>query len=397
MPRRVKGPDGTIHDFPDDATDSEISAALEAIPSANAKQAPRARTWTDTAVDLLPAAGGMAGGLIGTALGTLPGAVGGATVGGALGESARQGINTLRGVNAPKSFGEAAGNVVEEGALQGGTELIGGGIAAGMRPIARSLMQSSLKPSVTMSAEALKRNPTAALPVVQTMLDEGINVSPSGLRKLNRLISSTNEEIKDAVSGIDASINPYGVVRRLAPVMEAEKLALGNEGQQAVAKVGREFYERHGKEFIPIQKAQDIKIKGYQDLTDAAYGQITGAEKTAKKVLLRGLKEDIASEAELAGRPISELNAREGKLLDLRGPLARRVAQTGNMNPQGLAGLAVQRPLTWLTMMADRSPAFKSALARGLYSSAGKAAGVNPNVIRAAVAAVASSEDEEGQ
>lgn len=38
---------GVIHSFPDDATDTEISAALGAIPEDNAKDAPRASTWSD--------------------------------------------------------------------------------------------------------------------------------------------------------------------------------------------------------------------------------------------------------------------------------------------------------------------------------------------------------------
>lgn len=46
MPRRVRA-NGVIHNFPDDATDAEISAALGAIPEDNAKAAPKARTWAE--------------------------------------------------------------------------------------------------------------------------------------------------------------------------------------------------------------------------------------------------------------------------------------------------------------------------------------------------------------
>lgn len=38
--------DGASQQFPADATDAEISAALNAIPSANAPMAPKARTWS---------------------------------------------------------------------------------------------------------------------------------------------------------------------------------------------------------------------------------------------------------------------------------------------------------------------------------------------------------------
>ncbi len=45
MPRIVNF-EGKTQSFPDDATDAEISAALNAIPAANAEHAPQAKTWT---------------------------------------------------------------------------------------------------------------------------------------------------------------------------------------------------------------------------------------------------------------------------------------------------------------------------------------------------------------
>src|SRR5262245_5548658 len=47
MPRIVKGPDGKVHSFPDEATDAMISAALGAVPEANKASAPKAQTWSD--------------------------------------------------------------------------------------------------------------------------------------------------------------------------------------------------------------------------------------------------------------------------------------------------------------------------------------------------------------
>lgn len=47
MPRRVKGPDGTIHSFPDTATDQQISAALKAIPKVNVPATSKVPTWSD--------------------------------------------------------------------------------------------------------------------------------------------------------------------------------------------------------------------------------------------------------------------------------------------------------------------------------------------------------------
>lgn len=47
MPRLVKI-NGVTHSFPDDATDAEISSALGAIPEDNAKDAPKAKTWSES-------------------------------------------------------------------------------------------------------------------------------------------------------------------------------------------------------------------------------------------------------------------------------------------------------------------------------------------------------------
>lgn len=74
MPRLVTF-EGKLQSFPDDATDAEISAALKAIPASNAAEVPKARTWTETAAEYLPLAGGIAGSMAG---GTIGAAVGGA-------------------------------------------------------------------------------------------------------------------------------------------------------------------------------------------------------------------------------------------------------------------------------------------------------------------------------
>lgn len=64
MPRRIKGPDGTIHSFPDNATDQQISAALKAIPEVN-KPSPAAKipTWSD-ALGLNTPSDSMMGGFV---------------------------------------------------------------------------------------------------------------------------------------------------------------------------------------------------------------------------------------------------------------------------------------------------------------------------------------------
>ena len=71
--RLVQGPDGIVHSFPADATDEEISEALNAGPRPVDAQPTQRRSWIEHAVEALPmiggTLGGVAGGIGGTAFG----------------------------------------------------------------------------------------------------------------------------------------------------------------------------------------------------------------------------------------------------------------------------------------------------------------------------------------
>lgn len=404
MPRRIKGPDGKIYDFPDDVKDTEISSFLEAIPEANAKMMPpqaRSRTWTDTAVESLPTVGGMVGGIAGAlsggipsmGVGAVPAGIAGATVGGGMGEAARQAIQRLRGQPTAGSVSALAEDVAVQGALQGGAEMVGGAAGRLMKPVGERLMQSALKPGWA----ALKKRPGGVPPAVTAMLEQGINVTQGGYAKLEKLLESTQDEIKQAVASIPTELNPFKVTARLGPVAAREAADIAPKaGLEDISRIGQEFLEAHGGTPISPSLAQEMKIKGYQKIRKS-YGQMGSAEVEARKAVLRGLKEDLATEAEKAGRPISALNIKEGGLIEAAEQLGRRVGYAANRDPGGLATLAIQRPITFLSVLMDRSPAVKSMLARGLYSSAGRASQVSPQLIRAAVQAVAETPDEEGQ
>lgn len=113
--------EGKPNVFPADFTEAEISAALGAIPAANAAAAPKAKTWTwaDAAVNAIPAVagtagaviGGMGGSVLGMGVGGVPGAAGGAAVGTAGGEALKQLVNRARGAEAPTTMGQAASQI----------------------------------------------------------------------------------------------------------------------------------------------------------------------------------------------------------------------------------------------------------------------------------------------
>lgn len=157
MPRVVVI-DGKRQSFPDDATDQEISAALGAIPAANAEHAPKARTWTDTAVDALPAAlgtagavlGGMGGAAFGMGFGGVPGAAGGATLGTGAGEAAKQLINRLRGADAPATRTDAAMEIGVPALEAGVSTAVLGGAAKLVPAASRAMLKGAVKAAGTV-------------------------------------------------------------------------------------------------------------------------------------------------------------------------------------------------------------------------------------------------------
>lgn len=394
MPRAVKGPDGVLHSFPDDATDAEISSALGAVPQANTKAAPKARTWTDVAVDALPAIGGAAGGIIGGIGGTafgmgvggVPGAVGGAALGGGAGEAARQLINRVRGADAPATSTEAAQKIGTQSAIQGGAEAAGLGIGAVTSAAGKRLMQSAVKPSTAL----LENYNTSAPKLVKTLLDEGVNVTQGGVEKLDALLTAKNAEIANAIASSPAEVSALKVAGRLNSTAKTMLNQVNPEADlAAVSDVGQQFlnHPRLTGPTMSVADAQALKQGTYRQLA-GKYGELSSASNEAQKALARGLKEEIAS----AVPGVAQLNAEDSALMAAREAVGRRVALSGNRDPVGFAWVA-QHPATFLAAILDRSPAVKSMVARGMYSSAGAAAKVAPQLIRAAVAALASSDE----
>lgn len=400
--------------FPDDATDQEISAALEAIPASNAPKSSKARTWTDTTIDFLPAVGGMAGGIIGGIGGTVlgmgvggaPGAVGGAALGGATGEAAKELINRARGAQAPATSTQAAQAIGSNALNQAGMEATGAAVAPLVKPALQGagkwLMQSAMKPGVGLLSRAPE---DVTPPVIKTLLKEGISVTPYGAQKLGRIITASNQEIKDALAAVPISVNPYKVAGRVVDTAKKFATQVNPDADvAAVEQVGAQFLKNRGGAMIPGQVAQDLKTGTYRVLRDK-YGELSSAATEGEKALARGLKEEIASEFAKTGVgtrgtlglpggvDITAANAREGRAIEALAPLMRRLGIDANKNPGGIGVLAIERPATFLAWLIDRSPAVKSMLANGLYKSASHASGIPQNLIRLAVQSAATSDE----
>lgn len=342
----------------------------------------------------LPTVEAAAGGAIGT-IGGIGGRIAGATLGGAAGEAHRQLGNRMVGNPAPATSGEAGIDIGKQAAMQGGAQVLGEGVTAGLAKAGPMLMTSALKPAYAQTEKAIK---SVELPrVVKTLLDEGVNVTQKGIGKINGLLSATNAEIKDIIANSNAMVYPEAVAARADDVIARAGQQVAPTGDVAAATgVVDEFMRVHGgapnlpAKPIPVQTAQELKQGTYRALGNRAYGETKGAALEAEKGLARGLKEGI----EAAHPEVGPKNAREGALIEAKDAIAKRVAQAANRDPGGL-GWVAENPKSFVAFLLARSPAVKSMLARGLYQSASRASGIPENVIRLGMHALAGSEGDE--
>jgi hypothetical protein len=257
-----------------------------------------------------------------------------------------------------------------------------------MRLAAPRLMQSAVKPTLATLRDVAKG---AAVPrVVTTLLDEGVNVTAGGLQKLQGLLGASQHELRTLLANAEAGgapgINPYAVAGRLGDTARrAAQQVNPARDVAAVTRVGNEFLGEYGGRLLPLAEANAVKAGTYAGLREA-YGELGKAGVEAQKALARGLKEEI--EVQAPGAEV--INAQIGRLTDAVGAVGRRVAIQSNRDPVGIAWVT-HHPATFLAAVLDRSPAVKSMLARGLYQSAGRVAQVSPQLIRAAVIALATA------
>jgi hypothetical protein len=284
---------------------------------------------------------------------------------------------------------------VTQGLMGAGGEAAGLGVAA-LKPFGARLMQSALKPGV----KDIFKDVRAGLPVpqvVQTLLDEGINVTHGGLAKLQGLLGQANKAVSDAIAPLTGQID--------RPVVAARALSVGKKmanqtnptsDLKALGDAVDEFLNPPvNRGPLSPQEAQKMKIGTYQQIGDKynTPAALNPAQVQAQMAFAKGLKEEIEHLATAQGRgDVRALNAREGRLLEALDDTAKRVAQAGNMNPAGFAFVA-HTPMAFIAALMDKSPVVKSMLARGLYQNAARVSGVSPTLLKSAVQLIASSPD----
>lgn len=246
--------DGVRHEFPDEATDADISKALSSLSgppgSTNgAAQAPQAGTVQEALYNVarqigpghmlpppgqLPMVGGMAGGVVPGPLGILTAGLGGGA--GELGREALAGESI-----SPQRIGQSAAT---QAAFQGA----GLGLAKGAGLAGKVVMESAIGRGIPG--------------VAKTALEEGIRTTRGGLERLKRRILLSGEQtMVHAAEAARAghSFPASAVTRGTVPlVREAQGTALPSTTRRVVAKLNQQFIQDHSK---PLSAPQLIRIR----------------------------------------------------------------------------------------------------------------------------------------
>jgi hypothetical protein len=203
--------------------------------------------------------------------------------------------------------------------------------AAKKMQLAERLYQSGLKPSLSGS------NIPNIQQQVATGLREGITISESGAKKLQKTLAeleAPKRELIDSAAARGETINPADVAQRT----DATTKRFGNQVNPSsdladIASVRDEFLDTN-KTPIPVDKAQEMKSGTYGKLKNHYERQNSSAARVeAQKAIARGIKEEL----ELVIPELKEINARESLLLNLEPVLEYAVERNRNRQILGPA------------------------------------------------------------
>lgn len=231
--------------------------------------------------------------------------------------------------------------------------------APALTSLAKASMQSAVKPTL----EQLRSGKAAK--AIDTMLEEGISPNASGVAKLRGKVDDLNREILQSIQNSPAVVDKVQAARHLQDTLKKFTNQVNPEADMSAIRSSWEEFLNHpllaGKDTMPVKTAQELKQGTYRALSDK-YGEMGSAATEAQKAIARGLKDEVAS----AVPGVANLNKRESELLNALEVGERRALLEGNKNFGGLAWLS-HSPATWAAFMADKSAAFKAAIAHILY------------------------------
>ncbi len=243
-----------------------------------------------------------------------------------------------------------------------GGKLVEKGAESILQPAGRSLMRSALKPTNVIPAKADQ--------AVETLLKEGINVTPGGAAKLGQKVSELSSQVDDIVAAAEkagVTVNKWEVAKRGKEAIESFSKQVTPQSDVATIKKAVSQFLNHPKvqmaDEIPVQLAHEMKKGTYSILGGKPYGEVGGASTEAQKSLARGLKEEIEKAVPAVAGP----NAKQAELLNALELVGKRAQVAGSKNPIGLGALS-ENPAAAAAFALDRSELVKSILGRLLYS-----------------------------
>lgn len=305
------------------------------------------RTWTDTAVDALPAIGGAVGGILGTVSGiptagltSAPAAIAGASILGAGGEAAKQLINRVRGKDTPQTSGAAALGIGEQGAIQGALEGAGQAVMPVLAKTGEAVYRGYLKPSLS------RVNLPKAARIVRTAIEENLPVTAGGLKQADAVIT----QLKAKVDSLLASAPGRTVsLPEIADDVRAwAKRAFDRPGrdpadyQKALAVADR--IDKHpslaasGSGGLDVELPAANQVK--RDLQASANDKFgvpgvsaeVATEKYASASARRAVEQGASGLSDASGQGVGALNMRESKLIDVARALERATGREGNLH-----------------------------------------------------------------
>lgn len=381
----------------DRAPTQDEAAALFAQQSA-----PRPRTWTDTAVDALPMAGGAVGGIVGGIGGTVlgmgmggaPGAIGGAALGGGAGEAARQLINRARGAEAPATSGQAAADIGIQGGVQGALEGAGQAIPAALKAGGTAIYRGYLKPSLS------RVNLPKAAQIVKDAISEALPVTAAGAQRAQQMIGELNGKVDAMLSqATGKTVNLSEIangVRGWAKRMY-DRPGRDPRDYEAAVKVADRI-DQHPSLANPFDPASDATAtlpaantikRDLQGAVRDKFGVPGGTAETAsEKYASSQMREGIEAQAPEVG----PLNARQSRLMDVARTINQAVGREGNQSvtngAKTLASLGTVGAVAGGTDYARRGNVPEAALT-GAVAALGERMLLTPAVMsRAAILAV---------
>lgn len=226
-----------------------------------------------------------------------------------------------------------------------------------LKAAGRNMMGRALQPP----SKALQSGDAAK--AVQTMLDEGLNVTPQGAAKLRTMIDALNKKAAQEVAGSTATVSKAHPMSEVGGVLNRFRAQVNPAADEAaILEAWKEFSGRHGAD-IPVQLADAIKT-GTQQILSKKYGQVGTASEAAQKAIARGLRLGI----EEAVPSVAPINAQQSALINALKIAEPRAQMAGSRTLGGISPAAMN-PEAMAAMAADRSTLIKSLLARLLYQT----------------------------